>query len=285
MLVFGGYLTATNLLNYLARNLDNILIGWRWGAGALGVYAKAYQLLLLPIRQINGPLTVVAIPALSRLQDQPDLYRLYYQKAIQLLVTIGMPLVVFTFVAADKLILLILGDQWMEAVPIFRMLGPAAVIGTFNVATGWVYISLGQTHRQFRWAVLATTVTIMGFLIGLHWGAIGVAASFSITSLITRYPGIVYGFRRSPLHVRNLLDVLWRPALASAAAGAVIFIGAGLVTLRRHIVWDLLLGLILYTVAYIFTWSVLPNGRRRLWDIVRLASELAVRPREQGHAS
>ena len=126
--------------------------------------------MLLPLHQLNGPLTAVAIPALSRLQDDPERYRLYYQKGIELLTFVSMPLVVFTFVAADKVVLLILGDQWMGAVSIFRMLGPEAFIGTFNVATGWVYISMGHVRRQFRWTIVGSTVMIVGFIVALPWG-------------------------------------------------------------------------------------------------------------------
>ena len=58
LLAFGGNLTAFNLVNYFSRNLDNILIGRYWGSQELGLYAKAYQLLLLPIQQINIPITL-----------------------------------------------------------------------------------------------------------------------------------------------------------------------------------------------------------------------------------
>ena len=125
--------------------------GWRYGAGTLGPYAKAYQLLLLPIQQINTPLTSVAIPALSRLQDQPERYRKFYKHAMLPVVAAGMLIIVFIFVAADDAVLLILGSQWTDVAPLFRALAPAAMIGTFNVATGWVYISLGQAGRQTRW--------------------------------------------------------------------------------------------------------------------------------------
>lgn len=61
-----------------------------------------------------------------------------------------MPIVGFMFASADKVILLMLGEQWLGVVPIFQFLMPAAFIGTFNVAAGWVYQSLGRTDRQFR---------------------------------------------------------------------------------------------------------------------------------------
>ncbi len=95
MLAFGGNLTGTRLLAFFARNLDNILIGKVWGSDALGLYSKAYQLMMLPILQLTSPVTAVVVPALSRLQDDPERFRGYYRKAIQALSSLTMPVVIF----------------------------------------------------------------------------------------------------------------------------------------------------------------------------------------------
>ena len=260
MLVFGGDLTAANLLNYLVRNLDNVLIGWRFGADALGFYAKAYQLLLLPIRQFNAPLTGVAIPALSRLQDQPGRYRLYYQRAIQLLVTVGMPVVVFTFVAADEVVLLILGEQWTQAVPIFRVLAPAAFVGTFNVATGWVYISLGQTRRQLQWGAIGALVTVVGFVIWLRWAPIGVAGAISIAVCALRVPGILFCFKGTGLRLRDLFEAIWQPAVASTAAGLILTPIVPLVADGQPLILRICSCIIVYGLAFLLIWRILPGG-------------------------
>lgn len=273
LLTFGGNLTAFNIINYFSRNLDNILIGRYAGAQALGLYAKAYQLLLLPIQQINLPMTNVAIPALSRLQHEPEKYRAYYSKSIQVIVTVGMPIVAFLFVVADKLILLLLGSQWLDAVPIFQILSPAAFLDTFNVASGWVYISLGNTARLLRWSIFASTVNVIGFLIGIRWGAIGVATSFSITSILLRYPAYAYCFRSTPLQVKDLVQIVWKPAVAALTAGAISFAFNQFVSFDNLIV-SLTISCCVYVLLYIGIWMVLPNGRQSLRDMLMVLKQL-----------
>ena len=273
MLVFGGNLTAANLLNYLVRNLDNVLIGWRWGADALGFYAKAYQLLLLPIRQFNTPLTSVAIPALSRLQDKPGQFCSYYKRGVQMLVSVGMPVVVFTFVAADQVVLLILGDQWVEAVPIFRVLAPAAFVGTFNVASGWVYVSLARTHRQLRWTIIGSSVTVTGFFIGLPFGPLGVAAACSICLCGLRIPGLSYCFKGTPLKLRDLGTAIWRPAVASVAAGALVSVCAASIVAGQHLAVQLLVYMGIFAIGYVMTWRVLPGGWAEVRHIMSMFGE------------
>ncbi|MGL5794209.1 MAG: lipopolysaccharide biosynthesis protein, partial [Waterburya sp.] len=184
ILAYGGNLTGFSLVNYFSRNLDNLLIGKRWGSEQLGLYAQAYKLLLLPIQQINTPIDGVALPTLSSLQTEPEKYSRYYYKAILLITTLGMPIVAFMFADADKVILLMLGEQWLGAVPLFQFLIPAAFIGTFNVAPGWVYQSLGRTDRQFRIGIVIATITSIIFLVSVNWGAIGVAVAYGLSQPI-----------------------------------------------------------------------------------------------------
>ena len=92
MLAFGGYLTGFSVVNYFARNLDKILLGRFWGSQSVGIYTKAYFLLLLPLSQVTAPITAVVVPALSRLQNEPKRYRNYYLKAIKLIAYITAPL-------------------------------------------------------------------------------------------------------------------------------------------------------------------------------------------------
>jgi PST family polysaccharide transporter len=72
---FGVNVTGFNIINYFSRNLDNILIGKFAGADALGIYGRAYQLMLFPIQNLRGPIDAVTYPALCRLQDRPEDWR------------------------------------------------------------------------------------------------------------------------------------------------------------------------------------------------------------------
>lgn len=274
MLAFGSNLTGANMLIYFIRNADNILIGRYWGAQQLGFYDKAYQLLYLPIQQISTPISAVALPALSRLQNDPKRYCAYYYKAILLIVTFGMPLVGFLFVSADKAILMLLGPKWIDTISIFRALSVATFTGTFSYATGWVYISLGQTNRQLRWVLFTSPVTVLIFLISVRWGALGVATAFSLSYPIIQLLSLIYCYRGTPLRLSDLAITLARPAVASISA-AVALIGVHqLFPTDLNAVISLVVDGVLYSLFYLAVWMVLPNGRQTLLEILRLTKEL-----------
>jgi O-antigen/teichoic acid export membrane protein len=218
--------------------------------------------------------TAVALPALSRLQGDPERYRSFYRKGLLPQVTLGMPGVVFLFVTAGDAIPLFLGAQWVAAVPIFRLLAPAAFVGTFSVATYWVYVSLGLTRRQLEWTVLATALTVAAFFVGLHWGVRGLAAAVSIVFCALQYPALRYCLRPTFLRMGDLLGVLWRPALASVAAGAGCWLlGRWLLGGQTPLARFALQG-VAYLGLYGLCWLGLPRGRRSLQDMVDSLREL-----------
>lgn len=268
MLAYGGNLTGFSLVNYFSRNLDNVLIGRRWGSQQLGLYAQAYKLLLLPIQQINNPIHNVALPTLSSLQTEPEKYSRYYYKAILLISTLGMPMVAFMFATADKVVLLMLGKQWLEAVPLFQFLMPAAFMGTINVAPGWVYQSLGRTDRQFRIGIVMSIITTSIFMVSVNWGAIGVAMAYGLSQPILMIIAIYHCYSGTHLKVRDLTQTIARPTLASLSA-SLILIGINDFILPNiaNLPLSLLVDCILYSLIYFIIWLIIPGGKQTLLEI------------------
>jgi O-antigen/teichoic acid export membrane protein len=278
MLVFGGNLAATSVLDGIRLSFQQVMLGRFCGAGPLGLYSKAYQLLLLPTQQINTPMSNVAIPTLSRLQDDPDQYRGFYRRGLQIMASLGMPISVFMFVAAEDVVLAVLGDQWRGSVGIFRMLAPATFVGSFNMATGWPYVSLGHTARQLRWVALATMVVVAATMVGLRWGAIGVAAAYSIVVCGLRLPGILYCIKVTPITLADVFGVLWRPAAAAVAAGVLLHALDKTVQAEFVAIIRLAIDVLIYGVGYSLCWLLLPKGPRIARDILSLLSLLRDSP-------
>jgi O-antigen/teichoic acid export membrane protein len=271
MLKIGANQTGFSVLNFASRNVDNVLLGRFVTDAALGFYSQAYRLLLLPIQQINAPLSSVVMPTLSRLQHQPERYARFYYRALGTMVFFGMPVVCFLFVDAKPGIELVLGAKWLPSVEIFQALGIAAFIGTFNVAGGWVCTSLGWTDRQFKWQLLATPVTLGAFFLGLPWGALGVAASFSATRVLLIWPSLVYSFRGSPIRMTDTFFTLLRPAVAAITAGLVVW-GIHLADPQWPITW-IALDMLLYGAVYLGIWVILPGGVAHLRSLTTIVKD------------
>jgi PST family polysaccharide transporter len=224
LIQFGGNLTLFSILNYVSRNADNILLGRFWGAGPLGFYTRAYNILLVPLWQLNAPLTQVAIPGLSRLQRDPDQFKKYFLRAAGVISYLSIPLVTLLAVLSDEIVLVLLGEQWREVGTLFRLLSIAALVQPITNITGWVFISLGRTDRMVKWSYITVPLCILAFLIGLPWGPRGVACSFSILNLLLVYPLLRVTFKDTSIRPAEVLERCWRPLVLSLSTLPAVFL-------------------------------------------------------------
>jgi PST family polysaccharide transporter len=223
MIAFGGNFTAFSILNYFARNFDKVLIGWHWGGQQLGFYAKAYQFLLLPINHINAPMTMVAIPGLSRLQNEPERFRSFYLKALSLSTFLTMPFAIALIVLTEEFVDLLLGPQWVETIPIFRFLAISALVQPICNTTGWVYLSTGRANRMLKWGVVYSVFIIFSFWVGLPFGARGVALSYAIATLLQTIPALWYAMRGTSITLIDLFHTIKEAFWASIVSGGIVF--------------------------------------------------------------
>ena len=125
---FGANLTGFNLVNFFARNLDNILIGKYSGAVELGFYDRAYKLLLFPIQNIITPLSRVMIPLLSRIQDDKPRFRDLYLQTLWVLAFVTIPGVAALICTSEQVVAILFGAKWQAVAPIFVWLGLAGLV-------------------------------------------------------------------------------------------------------------------------------------------------------------
>lgn len=266
MLAFGGNLTGFNVVNYFGSNLDNILVGRFWGARQLGLYAKAYQLLLLPIDQINTPVAGVSVPALARLTGEPERYRAAYVRILEKLTLVTMPLAAFMILTSDWLVRLVLGPQWDETARIFMILGFGALLLPIHNSTGWLFMTQGRTREMFHWGFIDVAMKVLLVVAGLPWGATGVA--FGIVARVYLQAPLLFWYvgRRGPVRAGDIC----RAAIPAACAAACTL--AALIGLRALIpsatpLAGLAAAFGATACATLFALVCLPKGRAALQDL------------------
>ena len=177
---FGRNFVGAQLINYASNNVDSVTIGIRFGASPLGLYNRAFQLLMSPLNQLRTPATTVALPVLSRLQDSPERANEYIRRGQ---IMLGYTIVAglgFAAGAAQPLVHFLLGNKWTEVTPIFALLAVAAGFQMLSFVGYWVYLSRGLTSDLFRYSFISFGIKIVCILVGSQWGIVGVAAGYAI---------------------------------------------------------------------------------------------------------
>lgn len=222
LLAFGAHVSIAGLFHTLSRQGDNIIIGKFLDAGTLGLYTRAYSLLMLPLRQLKTPVQAVMVPALAALQQEPQRYRRAYRTSLTAICYAGMPIVVILAVSAHEVIFVALGDQWTAAAPIFQFLAVAGFVQLVSTTTGWIYTSTGRGRAYAGWALASAVVTVAGFAVGVQWGGTGVAASYALTQTVLLVPAFYFACKTTPVAFGDPFRAMARPSVVALAvlAGA-----------------------------------------------------------------
>lgn len=206
-------------LRYSTQNIDNLLVGWRFNAVALGFYKKAYDLFALGASQLTAPLSNVALAALSRLNQDPVRFRRYLANSLGIIAFVSMGASADLTLAGKDVVRLVLGAKWSESGRIFELFGPGIGVMLLYNTVGWIHLSIGKPGRWLRWCLVELALTVSLFLAALPWGPAGVAAAWSISYWILLIPGLWYAGRPVGFGVSALIAAIWRYATAALVAG------------------------------------------------------------------
>ena len=272
-LSYGGNATGSMAVNYLAGSLDKVLIGYYWGASALGFYDRAQRLQMLPVQNLNLPIGNVALAALSRLVTQPDAYRRMYLATVERLAMAIAPLGGLLISCSEPLMVLLLGEPWRETAPILAWLGISMIYNPVGYSVSWLFMSQDRTAEMLRAGIANSALSIGAIIVGLPYGPVGVAAALVVSGALLRVPLLFWIAGRSgPVGIADL----WRVSAMPAITGLVVTAGTWAVQ-----AWDSMdqlplaarvCVLVLTTgLTALATYMVFPAGRRALRSIAKHA--------------
>jgi len=223
MMRFGGTLTLNGLVAYVAYNAEKVMIGRFWGADAIGIYGRAYQLVNIPTDNLNSAVGEVAFSALSRLQDDPSRMKSYFLKGYSLVLAMTLPMTIACVVFADDVVFVLLGPKWKDAVAIFRLLAPTILIFALINPLGWLLFSLGLVRRSLKIALVVAPTIIAAYVLGLPYGPKGVAFAYSAVMALWVIPFIAWCVRGTVVSFRDIVLAVTPPLASGILAGGLAF--------------------------------------------------------------
>lgn len=196
LLNFGSYLTGANLATYFSVSTDNVLVGAIAGKVALGLYDRSYRLVVPTLGQLMAPISRVAVPMLSRLQNSGDQFARAYVHMLQLTLLVATPGLLVNVFLAKSIIVVFFGETWKTAAPIFAWICLGGFASSTYASTAWLFTSQGRTREQMQVNVAASLINVASFVIGVRWGAVGVASVSAVSFVFIQTPLLVWSATR-----------------------------------------------------------------------------------------
>lgn len=181
---FSGNVLGTRVLFYVGRNADNILIGRFLGATALGAYAVAYNLMLVPLSRLAGPVQEVLYPVFSRLQDDTKRLADAWIRVNRAIAALSLPAMLGLIAVAPDFVSVVLGDKWKAAVPVIQILALVGLVQSVQRLNSSILQARDRTSWLLGYSILQVVASLIAFAIGLNWGIVGVATAYAIASVL-----------------------------------------------------------------------------------------------------
>jgi len=218
VLNYGKSITGFSLANFCIRNGDNFLIGRFVGAEALGAYSLAYKLMMVPLQTVSSIVCRISFPELSRLQEHNEALKARYLLLTEQIAVLAFPIMAGLAIYSDFLISTFFGAKWSDTPRLLIILAAAGAVQTTIFPVGQLYLIKGRPGLMFRVTAIMSVITVLAFVAGIPWGALGVAIGYVLVTLLTapfeiHYPGALIGVR-----VLDVFATIARPALNTCLA-------------------------------------------------------------------
>lgn len=243
LIAYGLPLFGVEVMWVVSVNLDYVIIGRRLGTELLGIYTLAYRLPELLVLTLMAGVNRVVFPAMSTVQSSRDDLRRGFLASTHYVVMVTLPISVGLAIAADPIVRVMLGSEWLDAIPVLRILAIFTLVASMMNADGDVYKAVGRPGILFKLAVLSIAMLVPALLFGVEYGLVGVALAHLSVSIVMRVTRTIIVSRFLDVPVATIAAQWRTPFLGGLAlvamAGIAMYLTTGalpIVTLAATVV-------------------------------------------------
>ncbi len=213
--LFGGQVTVTRILWFFYSQADIFVAGKLLGKEMLGFYSVSLHVASLPVQKIAGIINQVAFPAFARIQHDSDKVASHLLKAVRMLSFFAFPVLWGISCVAPELTAVVLGPKWQAAALPMQLLALIMPIRMISGALPSAIQGIGRPDVVVKNSLSASLVMPLAFLIGVHWGPIGLSLSWVIAFPVVFLANLNRSLPTMGLAIPDLLLAMTRPAAAS----------------------------------------------------------------------
>ncbi len=254
-------LTGHTVAHYLARTVDQVVVGRMGRASDLGLYGRGVQATTALLQVAVAPLSGWGVTSLARLRDDRAAFTALAARFLNGLFHFSLAPAALCVVAPETVVRIFFGPRWLEAAGVVQWLGIATAVQPWLFVQSWMLQAGGHTRRLLTTSLLGLALITTACLLARGHGLETIAQATAIGTLLHALVALPLGTKPLGLRAGDLLRPLLAPVIIHGG------LALALVALRRLAPdaawwWPLPLAAGYYGAA----WIVFPAVRRETRD-------------------
>jgi O-antigen/teichoic acid export membrane protein len=203
-------ISGFNLINYWARNSDNLIVGKFFGNHDLGIYNRSYKMLQLSLSLITGVFGSVLYPSLKKLESEGKDYRPEYQSILGVISLLNFPIGAILILFPEPFVKILWSERWIQVADFLPYFGLLILFQTLISTTGNIFVLVNREKTLFYLGGISAVATILSIVIGAFYSVLAIAISYTICNLVITIPlNVYYGFYRTFRFNKSFIYRFW----------------------------------------------------------------------------
>ena len=220
MLTFGGYSGVNVLLYKVYESLPALLLGRTLSLDAVGIYNRATLVAQLPNNVLLSGIGPVLLPALSAEARTGQNLKDSFLRAVSMFTAFQWPALVTLAILAHSLVSILLGQQWLQTVPLIQIMTLAALPSFATELVFPVLVAVGAMRDVLWRALLAWPTSAIVIGAAAQFGLTAVALSLFVIFPLQAFISLHLVKRHLTVGWREIGKACWKSAVIAAASAA-----------------------------------------------------------------
>lgn len=150
----GIFKTGTQIIDYIANQLDILLVGKIMGLDTLGLYNIAKDFISRGSSMVQNINIKITLPLLAKVSDDIVLLGKYFKESVEMNTFIVIPICVGVILFPKEIILIFYGSKYLSAVNMMQLFALLFIVRSFCSPEGILVTAVGQTDLDFKWTII-----------------------------------------------------------------------------------------------------------------------------------
>jgi len=208
---FSKWLLINNILYFLRLHSADFIVGRLLGAHTLGVYTVAFEISNLPTTELIAPINRAVYPGYAKMASDLALLRTGFLNTLTIITLFAIPAGIGILATADLVVRVVLGDKWLEAIPVIQILAIYGVATAIQTNTLYIFLATGKPRISTALSALYVLILLPTlYYLCLDYGMVGAAWSYAIVAGIMLPVTLLVTFKYLRIAPMSFFKCIWR---------------------------------------------------------------------------